>query len=112
MIFAQIDPVASIINQTDPFNTTVTTGSYMSAIARPYYLGASSVNFQVTYGNCTFDDNGSVTDFQTIFNGSCTLAGSAIQSWGIDDSIILNEIAAQQGTSVVAVVSGSNFNYL
>ena len=111
MIFAQISPAASIVNQADPFHTTTVTGSYMSAIARPYYLGADLVNFQVTYGNCTFDESGSVTNFQTVFNGNCTLTGSAITSWGIDDSVILNEIAVQQGTTIVAVVSGSNFNY-
>jgi hypothetical protein len=111
MIFAQIDPIASITNQSDPFHTTTITGSYMGAIARPYYLGADAVNFQVTYGNCIFDESGSVVNFQTIFNSSCTLTGSAIQNWGIDDSVILSEIATQQGTTVVAVVSGSNFNY-
>jgi len=111
MIFAQIDPVASITNQSDPFHTTTVTGSYMSAIARPYYLGADLVNFQVTYGNCTLDEGGSVTAFQTVFNNSCILSGSAIENWGIDDSVILSEIAIQQGTTIVAVVSGSNFNY-
>ena len=60
MIFAQINPVASITQQTTPFVQTTVTGSYMTAIARPYALGSEKVNFQVNYGNVTFDESGSV----------------------------------------------------
>lgn len=108
MIFGKIDPVASVIQQTSPFQTTTITGSYMTAIARPYVLGTNEVNFQVIYGNVTFNESGSVTNFQQIFSDNVLLTGSAISTWGEDDSVILNAIATQQGTTVIEVVSGSN----
>lgn len=108
MIFGQINPVATVLQQSTPFGSTTITGSYMTAVARPYVLGAQQVNFQVVYGNCTFDASGSVVNFQQIFSDNVVLSGSAISTWGEDDTVILNDIAAQQGTSVVAVVSGSN----
>lgn len=112
MIFGKIDPVAvAVSQQTDPFNQTQVTGSYMTGIARPYYLGSNVVNFQVSYGNCVFDASGSVIGFETIFNGNAQLSGSVIADWGSDDSTILNALAAQQGTTVVEIVSGSNFNF-
>jgi hypothetical protein len=108
MIFGKINPVASVNVQSTPFTGSVVTGSYMTALARPYALGAHQVNFQVVYGNCTFDESGSVDNFQQIFSDNVTLSGSAISTWGEDDTVILDAIAAQQGTSVVEVVSGSN----
>ena len=107
MIFAQINPVASIIQQTSPFVQTTLTGSYMTAIARPYALGSEKVNFQVNYGNVTFDESGSVISFQPIFNDKVILSGSVITNWGTNDTAILTAIAELQGTSVVAVVSGN-----
>jgi hypothetical protein len=58
------------------------------------------------YGNCTFE-SGSVVGFQTIYADNVILSGSTITTWGEDDSVILDAIAAAQGTTVVSVVSGS-----
>ena len=107
MIFAQINPAASITQQTTPFVQTTVTGSYMTAIARPYALGSEKVNFQVNYGNVTFDESGSVVSFQQIFNTNIMLSGSVITNWGTNDTAILTAIAELQGTSVAAVVSGN-----
>ena len=108
MIFGQIDPVISIATQDGLFNPSpdFITGSYITAVANQYPLGANQVNFRVSYGNCTFE-SGSVVAFQTIYADNVVLSGSTISSWGEDDSVILDAIAAAQGTTVVAVVSGS-----
>jgi hypothetical protein len=108
MIFGKINPVISIANQSTLFNPTssFTTGSYMTAVANQYVLGANQVNFRVMYGNCTFE-SGSVVGFQTIYADNVILSGSTITTWGEDDSVILDAIAAAQGTTVVSVVSGS-----
>lgn len=112
MIFGRIDPVATAVSQQgDPFNQTTITGSYITGIARPYYLGTNVVNFQVSYGNCVFDASGSVIKFNSIFNGSAVLSGSVIADWGEDDSTILYALAEQQGTTVVEIVSGSISNF-
>lgn len=111
MIFGQIDPVISIAQQDGLFNPTpeFVTGSYVTAVANQYVLGANQVNFRVYYGNCTFE-NGSVVGFKTIYADNITLSGSTITSWGEDDSVILDAIAEAQGTNVIAVVSGSASN--
>lgn len=109
MIFGQINPVATVVVQNTPFTGSTVTGSYMTALARPYALGANTVNFQVIYGNCTFDTgSGEVIGFQQVFSDNVVLSGSAITTWGEDDTVILDALATQQGTTVVAVVSGSN----
>ena len=111
MIFGRINPVISLAQQTDLFDQTTSyiTGSYITAVANQYALGANSVNFRVMYGNCTFE-SGSVTKFETVYATNVVLTGSAITTWGEDDSVILDAIATEQGTEVVAVVSGSTDN--
>ena len=108
MIFGQISPVISIATQDGLFNPSpeFITGSYITAVANQYPLGANQVNFRVSYGNCVFE-SGSVVEFKTIYADNVVLSGSTISSWGEDDSVILDAIAAAQGTNVVAIVSGS-----
>lgn len=108
MIFGQINPVISIAQQSTLFNPSpeFVTGSYITAVANQYALGANQVNFRVMYGNCTFE-SGSVVSFQTVYADNVVLSGSAIETWGTDDSVILDAIAEAQGTNVIAVVSGS-----
>jgi hypothetical protein len=108
MIFGQINPVISIATQDTLFNPSpeFITGSYITAVANQYPLGANVVNFRVSYGNCTFE-SGSVVGFQTIHSDNVVLSGSTIATWGEDDSVILDAIAEAQGTTVVAIVSGS-----
>ena len=40
-----------------------------------------------------------------------TLGKSKIETWGLDDSVILNEIATQMGTNVLEVLTGTTGMY-
>lgn len=108
MIFGQINPVLSLATQDTLFNPSpeFITGSYITAVANNYPLGANQVNFRVSYGNCTFE-SGSVIAFDVVHSDNVILSGSTISTWGEDDSVILEAIAIAQGTTVVAIVSGS-----
>jgi hypothetical protein len=108
MIFGQINPVLSLATQDTLFNPSpeFVTGSYMTAVANNYPLGANQVNFRVSYGNCEFE-SGSVVKFNVVHQDNVILSGSTITTWGENDAVILDAIAAEQGTTVVAVVSGS-----
>lgn len=108
MIFGKITPVLSMATQNTLFNPSpeFITGSYMTAVANQYSLGANEVNFRVSYGNCTFE-SGSVVKFDTVHSDNVVLSGNTISTWGENDSVILDAIAAAQGTTIDSVVSGS-----
>jgi hypothetical protein len=112
MIFGKINPVLSLATQDSLFNPSpeFITGSYIMGVANQYPLGTNQVNFRVSYGNCTFE-RGIVTKFDTIHACNVVISGSDIETWGTDDSVILDLIATQQGTSVVKIVSGSINNF-
>lgn len=109
MLIAEISPAAQIVTEANPFAPVTTEAAYMAAIARPYALGATSVNFQVTYGILVPAPQdapaGTLPSFQGQFNTSVTLSGDQISSWGIDDAVILDEIAAVVGTEVVETIT-------
>lgn len=108
-IFGKINPVISIAQQTSLFNPSPSflTGDYMTAVANPYILGTNEVTFRVSYGNCDFDNDGNVVSFKSIHSDNVTLSGPIISTWGEDDSVILEALAVQQGTTITQVVSGS-----
>jgi hypothetical protein len=104
MLFAKINPQAIIANLNGPFDLQTTTAQYMTAIANPYKLGDNTVNFSIYYGDFILDDQDNPIRFQTKLTNSCVLSGTSIQNWGTDDSYMLNQIAIQQGTTVVEYI--------
>ncbi len=79
MIFGKISPVLSIATQDSLFNPSpeFITGSYITAVANNYALGANQVNFRVSYGNCEFE-SGSVVKFNVVHQDNVVLSGSTI----------------------------------
>ena len=114
MLIAQISPAAQIVTETNPFAPATTEAAYMAVIARPYALGTTTVNFQVTYGTLTPapEDSaaGTLPSFQGLFNTYITLSGDQLTAWGIDDTVILNEIATVVGTEIVETITVDSNN--
>lgn len=109
LLFGKISPVLSVPQQANQFSQTITflTADYMAAVADPYPLGATQVNFSVLYGNCQFNESNEIIGFTTISRSGINLSGSVIQSWGVDDKVVLDAIASAQGTSVVSTQIGT-----
>lgn len=104
MLFAKVSPQAQVISQTTPFSSVTRNVEYMSAIARPYALGAESVNFEVLFGDVTFDENESPVTFQNVITYNVTLDSSQLSGWGVDDSYVLSQLASVLETSVVSTL--------
>lgn len=106
MLLAKISPAAKHVVQTNPFQSTEVSAEYMSAIARPYALGASKVNFEVVFGNVEElvkpDSEEKINHFSPVTSTSVVLESEELASWGTDDSVILSAIASKLGTSVVS----------
>lgn len=108
MLYAKITPAAEKISQVTPFSAVTQTADYMSALARPYGLGSNSVNFEVLFGNITLDENNQPVKFQNVVSSNLTLSGDQLQSWGTDDSVVLQQIASILGVTIQSYVTLSN----
>lgn len=109
MLYGKINPPATTIHQVTPFSSTTETANLMIVIARPYVLGSTNVNFEVIFGNGDISGN-TVTNFRSIINHNTTLGKSSLESWGLDDSVILTEVATKMGTIVIEVLTGTTNN--
>ena len=112
MLFAKIDPVAEIPEMLSPFTYNVKQADYLTAVASPYRLGSTEVNFSLIYGKATFDAEGNMETFDRLLGGSITMSSPDIEEWGIDDSVILGKICEKVGTEAVEFIEGDpkNFN--
>ena len=112
MLFAKINPVAQIPQMESAFQYDVQTANYLTAIASPYKLGSTEVNFTLIYGTATFSQTGEMETFTRALGGNIILTSPDIDSWGIDDTVVLGTICQKLGTTVVEYVTGSpnNFN--
>jgi len=102
MLYAKITPTAKVTTSTSPFQTTTVDAEYMTAYARPYGLGATSVRFEVVFGNITTVDE--KQKFQVLTSSQASLNSDQIKNWGIDDTVALSEIATAIGTTVVSTI--------
>lgn len=112
MIYAKINPVATIVKQINPFSATTITADTMTAIARPYILGADKTRFEVRYGNVTLNESNVVTKFNDVLNSECTLTSQQLSGWGADDTIVLSKIAETLNVTVTEFLSGNTRNFI
>lgn len=101
MLFGKISPQAVIPQMITPFQQTELVANYITAVAEPYVLGASVVNFHVRYGNFNYNEENVPVSFETLHQVFVSLSGEAIADWGTDDATVLAAIATEQGTTIV-----------
>jgi hypothetical protein len=75
---------------------TIVELDHMLAIARPYRLGADSVDFEIVFGKV---DN---EVFKKNKNTQLTLLGEELSSWGENDEACYNIIASKLGTEIIS----------
>lgn len=100
MLFGKISPQAVIPKMLSPFEQTEIVAEYITAIATPYKLGAHVVDFRVMYGNPVYNEENVVIRYDIIYETYIQLSGQQIEDWGTDDSIVLTEIATEEGTTI------------
>lgn len=118
MLLAKISPAATFTSQSGPFaQTETTTADYLTALARPYLVGATQTNFEVLFGTYTAAVAGveasegveavqaQPAKFNHIQSSQVTLTSEELSSWGTDDAVLLNAIASKIGTSVLSTTT-------
>jgi hypothetical protein len=103
MLLAKINPPAITVKQQTPFEEpTQILGDYMKVVAERYELGSNKVRFQVAFGYLeqSQQEANNLPTFRVIHFDSIILEGDDIESWGEDDTIIMEIIAGKFNTQV------------
>lgn len=95
MLYGKITPEAKISKQVTPFESIIIDANYMTALARPYGVGATKVNFEVLFGITKNDENNEVIGFERLISHQVILEGDELSNWGVDDTVILQAIASK-----------------
>lgn len=99
MLYGKIIPAATFVKQVTPFETTSTNANYISALARPYGLGAKKVNFEVLFGNIHQNENGE-NQFERVSSYPVMFEENELGDWGVDDTVMLNKIAEKLNVTI------------
>jgi hypothetical protein len=110
MLYAKINPTAKVVKADSPFNTITLEAEYMTAFARPYGLGSENVRFEVVFGNIKEFEDGTKR-LEALTASQTSLTKEQIEDWGVDDSVVLQEIATVLGTTVVSVIELPDTNF-
>jgi hypothetical protein len=108
MLYGKITPAAQIVTQVTPFTSTTTDANYMTALARPYGIGSTKVNFEVVFGNTKINENDEVIGFDRLSSYQVVLEGSELSNWGIDDTVVLQTIATKLNVTVSDFITIDN----
>jgi hypothetical protein len=111
MLYGKITPTAQIVQQITPFSSTTIEANYMTALARPYGIGSTVVNFEVLFGITNTNENNEVVGFERLDSYQVTLSGDDLSTWGIDDTVVLQKIAAKLNVTVSDFITIDGNNY-
>lgn len=104
MLLGKLDPVATKTYHVTAFQTETVTGEYMSAKADRFVIGGGDVEFEVRFGNIINNEDGTPDRFDIIMRDNVKLTSEELATWGTDDSVVLDLIAAKLGTTVTEKV--------
>jgi hypothetical protein len=108
MLFAKINPPASVVQQTSPFTHDVAIGEWMSASANPYVLGSEMTTFSVYFGNfnpVAPEGQPAQPLFGLVYTTMMSFTSEQLSDWGTDDSVMLEIIAASLNTEITEFLS-------
>ena len=112
MLLAKINPAATFTSQDGPFaQPTIITAEYLTALARPYLAGAFQTNFEIQFGTYTPAVEGEPAKFNRVQSSQLVLTSQQLASWGEDDSVLLEIVASNLGTSVVETIKIASDNF-
>jgi hypothetical protein len=100
MIIAKITPTATKVTQVTPFSSETKTLDYMTAIARPYVVGASETGFQVSFGTVEVDSDGKIVKYNNETNERLVLTSEELSTWGTNDESLLTIIANKLNVTI------------
>lgn len=109
MLLAKINPTAKLHKANTPFDTEVIEANFMTAMARPYTVGAAETNFEVAFGTLELatdeqKEKGEKDKFHHLTSTNVVFTAEELSDWGTDDSVLLEKLATKLGTAIVESV--------
>jgi hypothetical protein len=103
MLLGKLSSPAVKVFQSGPFNTTNVNAEYMVVYAQDYVIGASSVLFDVRFGNIIIEEE--KERFDDIIRHPLRITNEELSTWGTDDGALLDIVATMLGNSITEKIT-------
>lgn len=102
MLLGKLATPATKVYQVDPLTTQTATAEYMVVMATRFVIGKPTVNFELRFGNIIVENE--KERFDIVVRHNIKMTQEELSSWGTDDAVVLDLIAAKLNTSIVEKV--------
>ena len=110
MLLGKLGTPATKTYEISPFETKTVEAWYMVAKAERYVIGDPKIEFELRFGNLKIE-NGK-QEFDVLTRSKLELTNEELASWGTDDSIVLDLVAAKLGNTITEkIIVDSHYTY-
>jgi hypothetical protein len=103
MLLAKLQTPATKVYQVSPFETKTATAEYMVVAAQKYVIGTEDVTFELRFCNIIEENDEERLDI--VNRMTIVLTQEELITWGTDDSVLLDLVAAKLNNSVVEKIT-------
>lgn len=98
MLLGKLVAPATKVYQNGSFNFTTATANYMVVATQRFVIGEDKASFELRFGNVIIEDE--KERFDVVLREKIEMTSEELSTWGIDDAVLLDLIAAKLGTSI------------
>ena len=103
MLLGKLNTQAVKVYQDGPFSTATATADYLVASTSRYVIGEQSVSFELRFGNIVVENE--QERFDILLRETFVMTNEELSTWGTDDSVLLDLVAAKLNNSIVEKVT-------
>ena len=98
MLLGKLVTPALKVFQNGAFGTTTASADYIVVCAQRFVIGEQKTTFELRFGNVITEDE--KERFDILLRERIEMTSEELATWGTDDSVLLDLIAAKLGTSL------------
>lgn len=103
MLLGKLAAPAVKVYQNGVFGSTTATADYVIVSTRTFVIGEDKVSFDLRFGNVITENE--KQRFDSVLRENIELTSDELSTWGTDDSVLFDIIAAKLGTSITEKVT-------
>lgn len=99
MLLGKLATPATKVYQNGAFGSTVATAEYMAVSTQRFVIGEDETSFELRFGNVVTENE--QERFDIVLRENLKMTSEELSTWGTDDSVLLDLIAAKLGTTII-----------
>ena len=103
MLLGKLASPAVKVYQNGAFSTTAASAEYMIVSTERFVIGEDKASFELRFGNVIIENE--KERFDVLLRENLQMTSEELATWGTDDSVLLDLIAAKLGTTVTEKIT-------